>query len=303
MKSKLFKGTSTYLLDSSLSEAFQIARLLEKPLLLEGEPGTGKTKLAQEFASNEKCPIFEVPITSESKVSLLVSRFDEVQRLMDAQASVANAQMKQAGINMQIDTGGRKVNDLGQYVHLGPLAKAFSTPGSILLLDEIDKAPRELPNNLLFLLSERKIIIPETQQIISCKPGEMPIIVITSNHEQDLPAPFIRRCIYMYIEFPSPVRMKEIIHMHHPGANKKIVAAAIEIFYQLRELDLNRKPSTSEILDWISYLVRTNVVDSKVVEKLKGAQTLIKHRDDREILKTIQEKGINSATSQKSSTW
>ena len=303
MKSKLFKGTSTYLLDSSLSDAFQIARLLEKPLLLEGEPGTGKTKLAQEFAANEKCPIFEVPITSESKVSLLVSRFDEVQRLMDAQAYVANAQMKQSGINMQIDTGGRKVNDLGQYVHLGPLAKAFSTPGSILLLDEIDKAPRELPNNLLFLLSERKIIIPETQQIISCKPGEMPIIVITSNHEQDLSAPFIRRCIYMYIEFPSPVRMKEIIHMHHPGANKKIVAAAIEIFYQLRDLDLNRKPSTSEILDWISYLVRTNVVDSKVVEKLKGAQTLIKHRDDREILKSIQEKGINSATSQKSSTW
>ena len=138
MNSKLFNGTSKYLIDPKLSEAFHIARLLEKPLLLEGEPGTGKTKLAQEFASNEKCPIFEVPITSESKVSLLVSRFDEVQRLMDAQASVANAQMKQAGIKMQIDTGGRKVDNLNEYVHLGPLAKAFSTPGSVLLLDEID---------------------------------------------------------------------------------------------------------------------------------------------------------------------
>jgi len=303
MNSKLFKGTPSYLLDPKLSEAFHIARLLEKPLLLEGEPGTGKTKLAQEFASNENCPIFEVPITSESKVSILVSRFDEVQRLMDAQASVANAQMKQAGIKMQIDTGGRKVDNLSEYVHLGPLAKAFSTPGSVLLLDEIDKAPRELPNNLLFLLSERRILVPETQQIISCKPGEMPIIVITSNHEQDLPAPFIRRCIYMYIEFPPPDRMREIIRMHHPGANKKIVAAAIEIFYQLRELDLTRKPSTSEIIDWISYLVRTNVLDSKVVEKLQGAQTLIKHRDDRELLKAIQEKGINSATSQKSTNW
>ena len=105
MSSKLFQGTPTYLLDPKLSEAFHIAKLLEKPLLLEGEPGTGKTKLAQEFASNENLPLFEVPITSESKVSLLVSRFDEVQRLMDAQAAVANAQMKQAGIKMQIDTG------------------------------------------------------------------------------------------------------------------------------------------------------------------------------------------------------
>ena len=131
----------------------------------------------------------------------------------------------------------------------------------------------------------------------------MPIIVITSNHEQDLPAPFIRRCIYMYIEFPSPERMRKIIRMHHPGANKKIVSAAIEIFYHLRELDLTRKPSTSEILDWISYLVQTNVLDSKVVERLHGAQTLVKHRDDRELLHAIQEKGIESATSRKSDSW
>ena len=128
MSSKLFKGTTTYLLDPKLSEAFNIARLLEKPLLLEGEPGTGKTKLAQEFAAQENHPIFEVPITSESKVSLLVSRFDEVQRLMDAQATIANAQMKQAGIDMHIDTGGRHVDNLEEYVHLGPLAQAFSTP-------------------------------------------------------------------------------------------------------------------------------------------------------------------------------
>ena len=187
MSTKLFKGTPTYLLDQKLSEAFHIARLLEKPLLLEGEPGTGKTKLAQEFAAQGNHPIFEVPVTSESKVSLLVSRFDEVQRLMDTQAAVANAQMKQAGIDTQIDTGGRKVDNLDEYVHLGPLAQAFSKPGSVLLLDEIDKAPRELPNNLLFLLSERRIVVPETQQTIECEPGKMPIIVITSNHEQDPP--------------------------------------------------------------------------------------------------------------------
>ena len=141
------------------------------------------------------------------------------------------------------------------------------------------------------------------QPVEKNKPGKMPIIVITSNHEQDLPAPFIRRCIYMYIEFPPPERLREIVRMHHPGANKKIVAAAIEIFYQLRELDLTRKPSTSEILDWISYLVQTNVLDSKVVERLKGAQTLVKHRDDRELLRAIQEKGIEAATSRKTPNW
>ena len=303
MNTSQFNGTSTYLLDPKLNEAFHIARLLEKPLLLEGEPGTGKTKLAQEFAAQANVPLFEVPITSESKVSQLVSRFDEVQRLMDAQAAIANAQMKQAGIDMNIDTGGRHVDRLEEYVHLGPLAEAFSQPGSVLLLDEIDKAPRELPNNLLFLLSERRIVVPETRQVIACQPGQMPIIVITSNHEQDLPAPFIRRCIYMYIEFPPPERMREIVRMHHPGANEKMVAAAIEIFYQLRELDLTRKPSTSEILDWISYLERVGVLETKAIERLQGAQTLVKHRDDRELLKTIQEKGIEAATSRKKSRW
>ncbi len=300
---QFFTGTPTYLLDQKLSEAFHIARLLEKPLLLEGEPGTGKTKLAQEFAAHLGLPIFEVPITSESKVSQLVSRFDEVQRLMDAQAAIANAQMKQAGIEMEIDTAGRRVDHLEEYVHLGPLAEAFSTEGSVLLLDEIDKAPRELPNNLLFLLSERRIVIPETSQVLACEPGKMPTIVITSNHEQDLPAPFIRRCIYMYIEFPPPEQMREIVRMHHPDAGEKMVSAAITLFYQLRELNLTRKPSTGEILDWIAYLVRENINDIKSIERLRGAQTLIKHRDDRELLHMIQEKGIEAASQIKPVRW
>jgi MoxR-like ATPase len=298
-----FSGTSTYLLDPQLEEAFHIARMLEKPLLLEGEPGTGKTKLAQEFAEHESRPLLEVPITSESKVSQLVSRFDEVQRLMDAQAAVANAQMKQAGIDMHIDTGGRRVDQLEQYVHLGPLARAFSTPGSVLLLDEIDKAPRELPNNLLFLLSERRIVVPETGQVISCAPGEMPVIVITSNHEQDLPAPFVRRCIYAYIEFPPPERMREIVRMHHPTAKPALTEAAIQVFYQLRDLGLSRKPSTSEILDWIAYLVQQEVEDLREIEQLRGAQTLIKHRDDRELLALIREKGLEAAQSRKKPNW
>ncbi len=301
--SSSFSGTSTYLLDPKLEEAFHIARMLEKPLLLEGEPGTGKTKLAQEFAAATNAPLFEVPITSESKVSQLVSRFDEVQRLMDAQAAIANAQMKQAGIDMHIETGGRRVDELEQYVHLGPLARAFSTPGSVLLLDEIDKAPRELPNNLLFLLSERRIVVPETGQVIACGPGEMPVIVITSNHEQDLPAPFVRRCVYAYIEFPPPDRMRDIIRMHHPQAQAQLVDAALQIFYQLRDLGLTRNPSTSEILDWIAYLVQQEVRDLQDIEQLRGAQTLIKHRDDRELLQLIREQGIEAAKSRKKSAW
>jgi len=294
----LFTGTPTYLLDDRLVEAFHIARLLGKPLLLEGEPGTGKTKLAQEFAAHENLPIFEVPITSESKVTYLVSRFDEVQRLMDAQAVVANAHMKQAGISMEISLGDRHVDHLEDYVHLGPLANAYNTPNSVLLLDEIDKAPRELPNNLLFLLSERRIVIPETQQEIVCAPATFPTIVITSNHEQDLPAPFVRRCIYVYIEFPSAERMREIVRLHHPGANQQMIQAAIEVFYQLRDLELTRKPSTAEILDWISYLIQEGVYDTQAIEHLHGDQTLIKHRDDRELLDLIREKGIESAASQ-----
>ena len=298
-RSSFFTGTPTYLLDEKLAEAFQIARLLGKPLLLEGEPGTGKTKLAQEYASHMGVPIFESPITSEIKISHLVSRFDEVQRLMDAQVIIANAQMKQANLETTIDTGNRKVDHLEDYVHLGPLASAFSTPNSILLLDEIDKAPREVPNNLLFLLSERRIVIPETQQIIECTLETMPIIVITSNHEQDLPAPFVRRCIYHYIEFPTAERMREIVRLHHPSANDQMVSTAIRVFYQLRDLNLTRKPSTAEIIDWITYLIRSNIYSEEDIAKLSGAHTLVKHKDDLEILQLIREKGIDTASEKK----
>lgn len=302
-KLNLFTGTSTYLVDPKVAEAFYIAQLLGKPLLLEGEPGTGKTKLAIEYAKANNLPHFEVPVTSESKVSHLVSRFDEVQRLMDAQVVVANAQLKQAGIDMELSTGDRRVDQLEDYVHLGPLARAFKTPNSVLLLDEIDKAPRELPNNLLFLLSERRIVIPETQQEIEVTPENMPTIVITSNHEQDLPAPFVRRCVYAYIEFPTPERMREIVRLHHPEANDKMVAFAIKVFYQLRDLGLARKPTTSEILDWITYLVNRGIYKEKDIERLQGAYCLVKHRDDRELLQAIQDKGINNVNNPKKNRW
>ncbi|MCP4598985.1 MAG: MoxR family ATPase [Proteobacteria bacterium] len=289
-----FTGSDMYILDDDLSKAFLIARILGKPLLLEGEPGTGKTKLAQEYALHTGLPIYEFPVTSESKVAHLVSSFDDVLRLMDSQAVIANAQMEQAGLKPKLDLNGREIDNLDDYVRLGPLAKSYQTPNSVLLIDEIDKAPREFPNNLLYVLNDRKAVIPETGEVIETTLETMPSIVITSNHEQDLPAPFIRRCVYHYIEFPNPARMREILRLHHPDANQTMVESAIVIFYQLRDLGMLRKPSTSEIIDWLSYLKRDDNISANDLEHLVGYQTLVKHKDDLPILESIKENGINN---------
>ena len=289
-----FSGSDLYILDDDLAKAFLIARILGKPLLLEGEPGTGKTKLAQEYARHTGLPIHEFPVTSESKVAHLVSNFDDVLRLMDSQAVIANAQMEQAGLETRLDLKGRKIDDLQHYVRLGPLTKSYQMPHSVLLIDEIDKAPREFPNNLLYVINDRKVIIPETAEVIETTLETMPTIVITSNHEQDLPAPFIRRCVYHYIEFPAPKRMREIVRLHHPDANEALVESAITIFYQLRDLGLQRKPSTSEILDWLTYLKGNGQISPEDLEHLEGYQTLVKHKDDLPVLEAIKEQGINS---------
>ena len=290
-----FSGSDMYILDDDLAKAFLIARILGKPLLLEGEPGTGKTKLAQEYALHTGLPIFEFPVTSESKVSHLVSHFDDVMRLMDSQAVIANAQMEQAGIGARLDLKGRQIDNLDDYVRLGPLARAYKRPSSVLLIDEVDKAPREFPNNLLYVINDRKAVIPETGEVIETTLEDMPTIVITSNHEQDLPAPFIRRCVYHYIEFPNPTRMREILRLHHPDANEKMVEAAITVFYQLRDLGLQRKPSTSEIIDWLTYLKGNGQISPEDLERLEGYQTLVKHKDDLPVLEAIREKGIDQA--------
>ena len=287
-----FAGSDMYILDEDLAKAFLIARILGKPLLLEGEPGTGKTKLAQEYAGHVGLPIFEFPVTSESKVAHLVSNFDDVLRLMDSQAVIANAQMEQAGLPPKLDLKGREIDNLNDYVRLGPLSRAYRSANSVLLIDEIDKAPREFPNNLLYVINDRKVIIPETGEVIETTLGTMPSIVITSNHEQDLPAPFIRRCVYHYIEFPNPQRMREILRLHHPDANEPMVEAAIAVFYQLRDLGLQRKPSTSEIIDWLTYLKRDGDISVDGINHLEGYQTLVKHKDDLPVLEAIREQGI-----------
>jgi MoxR-like ATPase len=289
-----FKGSDKYILDDDLAKAFLIARILGKPLLLEGEPGTGKTKLAQEYARHADLAIFEFPVTSESKVAHLVSSFDDVLRLMDSQAVIANAQMERAGLVTRLDLKGRQIDKLEHYVRLGPLAQAYKTPDSVLLIDEIDKAPREFPNNLLYVINDRKVVIPETGEIIETSLATMPTIVITSNHEQDLPAPFIRRCVYHYIEFPNQKRMREIVRLHHPDANETLIESAIKVFYQLRDLGLQRKPSTSEIIDWLTYLKGTGHVTPEDLDHLEGYQALVKHKDDLPMLDAIRKQGIDA---------
>ena len=163
-----FSGSDLYILDDDLAKAFLIARILGKPLLLEGEPGTGKTKLAQEYARHTGLDIFEFPVTSESKVQHLVSNFDDVLRLMDSQAVIANAQMERAGLQTRLDMGGRQIDDLQHYVRLGPLAKSYQIPHSVLLIDEIDKAPREFPNNLLYLREQFSIFNSRWRCLICC---------------------------------------------------------------------------------------------------------------------------------------
>jgi MoxR-like ATPase len=227
-------------------------------------------------------------------VSHLVSNFDDVMRLMDSQAVIANAQMERAGLSTRIDLRGRKIDNLKDYVRLGPLTQAYRNPNSVLLIDEVDKAPREFPNNLLYVINDRKVIIPETGEVIETTLETMPSIVITSNHEQDLPAPFIRRCVYHYIEFPNPQRMREIVRLHHPDANETLVESAITVFFQLRELGLQRKPSTSEILDWLTYLKRDGDVSADKLNHLEGYQALVKHKDDLPVLDAVKRYGIDS---------
>lgn len=280
---EFWTGSTNYLCDRDLAQAFHMSRVLGMPLLIEGEPGTGKTELPIQYAADQNLELFVYPTGSKSNVEQFVARFDHVKYLRDSQIEILNAQREEKGLQSKLSTGGRDSEKLSDYVVKGPAAKAYSRPNSVLLIDEIDKAPREFPNDLLYALSHRKFVMPESGQVIEISEEDMPAIVITSNREQELPTAFKGRCIYHYIQFPEADTMREIIAKHYPKVENKIVDVALDIFYQLRKLGLERAPTTRELLNWLKY-IKTFSTDEAIskIEKLEGMGVLIKTQTDLE---------------------
>ena len=282
----IWTGSDHYVCDNDLAQAFHIARVLGMPLLMEGEPGTGKTELPIQYAKDTDLDLFVYPVGSKSTVEQFVAKFDHVKYLRDSQIEVLNAQREEKGLATRLTTNGRSTENLDDYINMGPGARAYSSPNSVLLIDEIDKAPREFPNDLLYALSHRKFIMPESGRVIEVSEQAMPAIVITSNREQELPTAFKGRCIYHYITFPTPELMLEIIHKHHPEAKAELVQTCIKLFYQLRQLGLERAPSTRELLNWLKYLQTFDIDEALAkVERLEALGVLVKTQSDLNLVK------------------
>ncbi|WP_072382590.1 MoxR family ATPase [Novosphingobium sp. NDB2Meth1] len=263
-----FEGTSNYVATDDLKVAVNAAVLLRRPLLVKGEPGTGKTVLAHEIAKAVGAPLIEWNVKSTTKAQQGLYEYDAVARLRDGQL------------------GDPRVHDISNYIRKGKLWEAFTSPQlPVLLIDEIDKADIEFPNDLLQELDRMSFDVYETHETIAAK--ERPIVVITSNNEKELPDAFLRRCFFHYIKFPDRATMQSIIDVHFPGIQKTLVAKAMDIFYEVREVPgLKKKPSTSELLDWLKLLlnedmpldVLQNRDPTKAIPPLHGA--LLKNEQD-----------------------
>jgi len=263
-----FEGTQSYVATEDLKVAVNAAVLLRRPLLVKGEPGTGKTVLAHEVAKAIDAPLIEWNVKSTTKAHQGLYEYDAVARLRDGQL------------------GEERVHDISNYIKKGKLWEAFTSPElPVLLIDEIDKADIEFPNDLLQELDRMSFDVYETQERIEAK--DRPIVVITSNNEKELPDAFLRRCFFHYIKFPDRETMQEIIDVHYPDIQKALVSKAMDIFYELREVPgLKKKPSTSELLDWLKLLmnedmpleVLQNQDPTKAIPPLHGA--LLKNEQD-----------------------
>ncbi len=268
MTGRKFTGTSTYVATDDLNMAVNAAVTLERPILIKGEPGTGKTQLAFEIAGALDRPLFEWHIKSTTKAQQGLYDYDAVARLRDSQL------------------GDARVHDIGNYIVHGKIWEAFESDlQPVLLIDEIDKADIEFPNDLLQELDRMEFFVYETKQLIKAK--QRPIVFITSNNEKELPDAFLRRCFFHYIRFPDQQTMQQIVHVHYPDIKKQLLKEALESFFQLREIPgLKKKPSTSELLDWIKLLLAEDISAEdlrednrrKVIPKLYGA--LLKNEQD-----------------------
>jgi MoxR-like ATPase len=263
-----FEGSATYIAGDDLKTAVNAAIALERPLLIKGEPGTGKTLLAEEIAAALGAPLLSWHVKSTTKAQQGLYEYDAVSRLRDSQL------------------GDARVSDIGHYIRHGKLWEAFaSSERAVLLIDEIDKADIEFPNDLLLELDRMEFSVYETGETI--RAARRPVVVITSNNEKELPDAFLRRCFFHYIRFPDTPTMRAIVEAHYPGIKRRLVEEAMRIFFELRETPgLKKKPSTSELLDWLKLLLNEDIspellreTDAKrLIPPLHGA--LLKNEQD-----------------------
>ncbi len=267
MERTTFQGSGEYVASEELMSAVNIAIQLKKPLLIKGEPGTGKTMLAEAISKSlgKELIIWNIKSTTKAQDGLYV--YDTIQRLYDSQFGEAG------------------VDDIAHYIKLGKLGEAFKADSQVvLLIDEIDKADLEFPNDLLWELDKMEFYIHETKETVKAK--ERPIVIITSNAEKELPDAFLRRCIFHYIDFPGPELMEEIVKVHFDRLEENLLKQAMDTFYWLRGIrDIRKKPSTSELIDWIRALQLGGIAPEKIRQELPFIGVLLKKDEDLNELK------------------